>query len=128
MADQRRTFPRTGRAGRYTGSSAHLAFPLLFAVAHGPLGPRLRLSPKITCRALPTGLAWRPVTDQEFLRKLRRYARKRGQQADYLPDRGKGSHAMIRLGARTTSVQRGELGPGLLRKMLRDLDIDKRDF
>ncbi|WP_419854475.1 type II toxin-antitoxin system HicA family toxin [Candidatus Poriferisodalis sp.] len=68
------------------------------------------------------------MTDQEFLRRLRRYARRRGLQVEYLPDRGKGSHAMIRLGVRTTSVPRGELGPGLLRTMLRDLDIDKKEF
>ena len=68
------------------------------------------------------------MTDQEFVRRLRRYARKRGLQVDYLPDRGKGSHAMIRLGTRTTSARRGELGPGLLRTMLRDLDIDKKEF
>ncbi len=69
-----------------------------------------------------------PVTDQEFLRKLNRYARRHGLRVEYLPNRGKGSHAQIRLGERTTTVRRGELGPGLLRTMLRDLDIDKRDF
>lgn len=69
-----------------------------------------------------------PVTDQEFLRKLRRYAHGRGLRVEYLPDRGKGSHAQIRLGDRTTTVRRGELGRGLLRAMLRDLDIDKKEF
>lgn len=68
------------------------------------------------------------MTDQEFLRKLRRYARKRGSTVDYLPNLGKGSHAGIWLGDRRTFLPRGELGPGLLRAMLRDLDIDKREF
>ncbi|MCY3948948.1 MAG: type II toxin-antitoxin system HicA family toxin [Acidimicrobiaceae bacterium] len=68
------------------------------------------------------------MTDQEFLRKLRRYARQREMTLEYLPERGKGSHAEVRLGNRKTTVRRGELGPGLLQKMLRDLDIDKREF
>ncbi len=68
------------------------------------------------------------MTDQEFLRRLRRYARKRGLQADYLPERGKGSHAMIRLGNRSATLSKGEIAPGRLRAMLRQLDIDKAEF
>ena len=74
----------------------------------------------------PRGLP--AVTDQEFLRKLRRYAKRRGGTVEYLPERGKGIHALVRLGDRTTTLRHGEIGQGLLSKMLRDLDIDKKDF
>lgn len=68
------------------------------------------------------------MTDQEFLRRLRRYAKRRGETVEYLPERGKGSHAEVRLGDRRTTLRHGEIGPGLLSKMLRDLDIDKKGF
>ncbi|WP_419554358.1 type II toxin-antitoxin system HicA family toxin [Candidatus Poriferisodalis sp.] len=65
------------------------------------------------------------MTDQEF---LRRYARKRPMQIDYRPDRGKGSHARTWLGDRATTLSKGELQPGKLRAMLRQLGIDKVEF
>ncbi|WP_423919525.1 type II toxin-antitoxin system HicA family toxin [Candidatus Poriferisodalis sp.] len=68
------------------------------------------------------------MTDREFLRRLRRYARQRGLPIEYVPASGKGSHAGIWLGGRRTFVPRGELRLGTLRSMLRDLDIDKKDF
>ncbi|WP_420437935.1 hypothetical protein [Candidatus Poriferisodalis sp.] len=68
------------------------------------------------------------MTDREFLRRLRRYARQRRLAVAYLPEHGKGSHAQVRLGERTTTLRHGELGRGLLRKMLGDLDIDKKEF
>ncbi|WP_419945396.1 type II toxin-antitoxin system HicA family toxin [Candidatus Poriferisodalis sp.] len=68
------------------------------------------------------------MTDREFLRRLRRYARNRGLAVDYRPELGKGSHAEVRLGERRTYLPRGEMKPGTLRSVLRDLGIDKREF
>ena len=68
------------------------------------------------------------MTDQEFLRRLRRYARKRGLQMEYRPDHGKGSHAEVWLGDRKTTLPRGEMKPGTFRSILRDLGIDKQEF
>ena len=68
------------------------------------------------------------MTDQEFLRKLRRYARTRGPTVEYLPDGGKGSHAKVRLGDRQTILPKGEMKRGTLHGVLRDLGIDKKDF
>jgi len=68
------------------------------------------------------------VTDQEFLRRLRRYARKAGFTVEYHPSRGKGSHAMIVMGAKRTTLSRGEIQLGRFHAMLRQLDIDKREF
>ena len=75
---------------------------------------------------MATGLVWRLVTDQEFVRRLRRYARRRGLQVSYRPDRGKGSHAEVGLGDRKTTLPRGEMKPGTLRRILHDLGIEKQ--
>lgn len=68
------------------------------------------------------------MTDQESLRRLRRYARKAGLTVEYHPSRGKGSHAMIVIGTSRTTLSRGEIPPGRLHAILRQLDIDKREF
>ena len=68
------------------------------------------------------------MTDREFLSRLRRYARKRGVPVVVQPDRGKGSHARVWLGDRATTLSKGELQPGKLRAMLRQLGIDKVEF
>jgi mRNA interferase HicA len=64
------------------------------------------------------------------VRRVRRYARRRGLEFRYDPRRGKGSHGRIYLGNRLTTVKSGNkpIGPGLLHKMLIDLEIDPKDF
>ena len=47
---------------------------------------------------------------------------------DFLPAKGKGSHGVVWVGLHDTTLKRGELGPGLLRKMLDQLHIRKEDF
>ena len=49
---------------------------------------------------------------------------------EFLPDRGKGSHGRVYLGSARTAVKdlKKEIGPGLLRKMCRDLGIDPKDL
>ena len=44
------------------------------------------------------------------------------------PGLGKGSHAAVYIEQYRTTVKYGEIGPGLLTSMLRDLNIDKREF
>lgn len=68
------------------------------------------------------------MTDQEFLRKLRRYARRVDSGIDYRPDSGKGSHSKVWLGDRMAILPKGELKPGTLHGILRQLGIDKREF
>jgi mRNA interferase HicA len=70
------------------------------------------------------------VTSAEFLRRLRRYARRKGLQFTYDPRRGKGSHGRVLIGDRITTVKSGNkpIGSGLLRKMLTDLNIDPNEF
>ena len=62
------------------------------------------------------------------MRRARAYAGKTGQEFHFDPRHGKGSHGTVFLGDRMTTVKRGELGPGLLASMLRDLGIDRRDW
>lgn len=69
-----------------------------------------------------------PVTDQEFLRRLRRYARRVDSEIHYRPHRGKGSHAEVWLEDRKATLPKGELKPGTLLGILRQLGIDKREF
>ena len=41
---------------------------------------------------------------------------------------GKGSHGMLYVGDRRTTVKQGELATGTFRNMLQQLDIAKEDF
>jgi len=66
----------------------------------------------------------------EFIRRARRYSRRSGLEFQYDPRRGKGSHGRIILGKRLTAIKSTHktIGIGLLRKMLKDLDINPKDF
>jgi len=68
------------------------------------------------------------VNSQEFIRRLRTHARKTGRPFHYDARHGKGSHGRISYDGRFTTIKRGEFGPGLFAKMLRDLGIDKAEF
>ena len=64
----------------------------------------------------------------EFIERARRYAKKTGQDFRVDVKRGKGSHGILYIGNRRTTVQKGELKPGTFRNMLKQLDIQKEDF
>ena len=68
------------------------------------------------------------MNGRDFVRRVRSYARKTGQAFRFDPARGKGSHGRLYVGTRFTTVQRGELSKGMLAAMLRQLDIDRREF
>ena len=68
------------------------------------------------------------MNGREFVRRARRYARVNGLEYYFDPARGKGSHGRIYVEERYTTVQHGEISPGLLLDMLRDLNIDRRRF
>jgi len=65
-----------------------------------------------------------------FRRQVRQYARRNNLEFRYDPRRGKGSHGRIYLGNRLTTVKSGNktIAAGLLHKMLKDLQIDPKDF
>jgi mRNA interferase HicA len=68
------------------------------------------------------------MNGREFVRRARRYARANGLQCRFDPKRGKGSHGRLYIGERVTTVPHGELGRGILSSMLKDLNIDRREF
>ena len=68
------------------------------------------------------------MNGREFIRRARRYARRTEQDFRLDTRRGKGSHAVLYLGNRWTTVPQKEIGRGLLASMLRDLSVDRGDF
>jgi hypothetical protein len=68
------------------------------------------------------------MNSSEFLDRVKRYARGNGLECRFDRAHGKGSHGRLHLGSRFTTVKRGEIGPGLLAAMLKQLNIDKREF
>ena len=68
------------------------------------------------------------MNGRAFVRRVRSYARKTGHEFRFDPARGKGSHGRLYIGARFTTVQRGELSKGMLAAMLRQLRIDQGEF
>lgn len=68
------------------------------------------------------------MNGREFVRRAQRYARRTGREFILDPERGKGSHALLYIGRRRTIVPHQEISAGLLAAMLKDLDIDRRNF
>ncbi|KAA5801000.1 hypothetical protein F1654_13150 [Alkalicaulis satelles] len=68
------------------------------------------------------------MNGKEFIRRARAYACAQDLPFEVSPERGKGGHQLIRVGARPTTVKSGEIGTGLLHKMLRDPAIPKDAF
>ena len=71
-----------------------------------------------------------PMNGNELLKRLKRTARERPLQLQLVRERGKGSHGTLYLGDRFTIMKdrKKEIGPGLLKKMLTDLGLDKTDI
>jgi hypothetical protein len=68
------------------------------------------------------------VTGREFSRRARRYARRNELYFEFDPSSGKGSHGLLIVGNHRTHVQHGEIPRGTFFSMLRDLNIDYREF
>ena len=68
------------------------------------------------------------MTSREFIRRARRYARNTGQDFRFDPARGKGSHGRLHVGSRFTTIKQGQLSKGLQAAMLRQLNIQRKDF
>jgi mRNA interferase HicA len=70
------------------------------------------------------------MTGNELIRRLRRLGREHGIEVRLDELKGKGSHAALYYGRRRTTLKdrRKEIGPGLLRSMLRQLGLDPRDL
>ncbi len=65
---------------------------------------------------------------EQFLRRVRRYARRNGLEYRFEPRRGKGSHGKLTVGEYSAIVPDKEIRPGLFAAILSDLNIPRRDF
>jgi len=68
------------------------------------------------------------MTGKEFIKRAKRHAERTGKTYRFNPRHGKGSHGMLYIGERRTTVKRGELSAGVFLSMLRQLEIAKEDF
>ena len=68
------------------------------------------------------------MTGKEFIKRAKRYTRQTGKAYRFDTRQGKGSHGMLYVGDRRTTVKQGELAEGTFRNMLQQLDIAKEDF
>ncbi|WP_417489002.1 hypothetical protein [Maricaulis sp.] len=68
------------------------------------------------------------MNGKEFLRRLSIYAKANSLDVELSPQQGKGGHQLVRLAGRPTTVKTGEIGKGLLAKMLKDLNVPKGKF
>ena len=68
------------------------------------------------------------MNGREFVRRARRYARRNRLSFDFDPSRGKGSHGEVHVGEFSTTVQHGEIPTGTFFNMLKDLNINRREF
>ena len=59
---------------------------------------------------------------------MRHLAKQRGVAFSWEPRHGKGSHGRLLFGDRFTTVKHGEIGPGLLSAMLKQLGLKKGDL
>lgn len=59
----------------------------------------------------------------QFLKELRKQARKQGATLTIVTNKGKGSHIRVTLGGRTTTVKDGELSPGYVRLLKKQLGV-----
>ena len=64
------------------------------------------------------------MTRDQFLKELRKFARKNGLGLQIDRKLGKGSHYRVRLGDRVTTIKSGELSPGYVRLIRKQLGIE----
>ena len=70
------------------------------------------------------------MNGHEFERKIKKIGRRRGVPVSFDAGHGQGSHGRLYFGARFTTLKdrRKEIGPGLLKAMLDQLGLTKRDL
>ena len=68
------------------------------------------------------------MNGKEFIRRSREWAKTHGAELVVERSRGKGGHQMLRMGDGKTTVKTGEIGPGLLNAMLKQLGIPKDEI
>ena len=59
----------------------------------------------------------------QFLKELRRLARKEGHKLSIVTNKGKGSHIRVTCNGKTTTIKDGELTPGYVRLLKKQFGI-----
>ena len=59
----------------------------------------------------------------QFLKELRRLARKEGHELAVVTNKGKGSHIRVTYNGKTTTIKDGELTPGYVRLLKKQMGI-----
>lgn len=67
---------------------------------------------------------------REFLKRVQNLARRRGLACSWNPDKGRGSHGVLKLGDRRTVIRnlKDELKTGTLHAMLKQLSLNYEDI
>jgi len=65
---------------------------------------------------------------KQFIKSAKIWAKPRGVAFSVEASHGKGGHQILRVGGKWTTVQTGELRPGVFHAMLKQLGIAKEDF
>ncbi len=70
------------------------------------------------------------MNGNELLKKLKKLSKRKNIHLERIKAHGKGSHSTLKYGDRKTIIKdlKKEIGPGLLSKMLRQLDIDRDEL
>lgn len=71
-----------------------------------------------------------PMKGSEFLKKIQRLAKERALACSWHPDKGKGSHGVLKLGDKRTTLRnlRDELKTGTYYGMLKQLGLSENDL
>ena len=66
----------------------------------------------------------------EFIRKVRKFAKRNGVAFEWRADRGKGSHGILIIGERRTVLRnpKDELKTGTYHAMLKQLELKEQDL
>jgi len=81
--------------------------------------------PTFPLTALAVILTFAGVKRDRFLSQLRRYCRKSGLPLTIDVDHGKGSHMAVAVAGRRTIVKSGELKPGYVALLLKQLGLPR---
>ena len=70
------------------------------------------------------------MNGNELLKKLKKLAKERQVHLELIKAHGKGSHSTLKFGANKTTIKdlKKEIGPGLLKKILDHLGINKEEI
>jgi mRNA interferase HicA len=70
------------------------------------------------------------MNGNEFLKRMKRYAKQKNLDVRFEKHRGKGAHGILYLGDKKTTLKdrKKEIGVGLLNAMLSQLGVPPEDF